>query len=85
MESDEVFTVDQSDIIINEADGLPNVHPNLSELDVQNSNDTKTNGEGAQTLDDLIHDNDLPTSLIVTNIDKTVFQNDEAKVRVIKR
>lgn len=51
------------DIIINEKDGLPNVHPNLlCEAEMENSEH-----EGDDEFDD------LPASLIVTNIHDSVF------------
>ncbi|KAL0276175.1 UNVERIFIED_CONTAM: hypothetical protein PYX00_003797 [Menopon gallinae] len=81
MESDEVFPNDDGNIIINAVDGLPNVHPNYNELELE-KHDTKNNSEGSKTLDELIHDEDLPTSLIVTNVDSSVFHSDEAKQKI---
>lgn len=81
MESDEVFHNEENDIIINAVDGLPNVHPNYNELELERS-DLKTATDGSRTLDELIHDEDLPTSLIVTNIDSSVFHSEEAKVLI---
>lgn len=60
----------EDDIIINDQDGLPNVHPNLlaeTEVDSPESDDEFE---------------DLPTSLIVTNIHKSVFT--DAGLFVIK-
>lgn len=59
----------EDDIIINDQDGLPNVHPNLfTETEVENtdfSNDDDFEG--------------LPTSLIVTNIHDNVFSSPGTK------
>ena len=53
------------DIIINDQDGLPNIHPNLlPETDAGNSSN-----EAEDEFDD------LPSSLIVTNIHDSVFTN----------
>lgn len=76
-----MFPSEDGNIIINAVDGLPNVHPNYNELELQTS-ETKNSTDGSRTLDELIHDEDLPTSLIVTNIDSSVFHNEEAKVRL---
>ncbi|KAI4458521.1 calcipressin [Holotrichia oblita] len=57
------------DIIINDQDGLPNVHPNLiPEADVDSP---------ANETDDEF--DDLPTSLIVTNIHDSVFTTPDKK------
>lgn len=53
----------EDDIIINDQDGLPNVHPNLL-------NEAEINSPDRDTDDEF---EDLPTSLIVTNIDDSVF------------
>lgn len=59
----------EEDIIINDQDGLPNVHPNLlPETDMDSSEH-----EGDDDFDD------LPSSLIVTNIHYTVFSNADKK------
>lgn len=79
VDSDEPMSNDESDIIINEVDGLPNVHPNYIELELQHGA-SRQNSEGARTMDELIHDEDLPTSLIVTNLDSSIFKNEEKKV-----
>lgn len=53
----------EDDIIINDQDGLPNVHPNLlAEADIDSPE---------HASDDEFED--LPTSLIVTNIHDSVF------------
>lgn len=54
------------DIIINDRDGLPNVHPSmLAEGDLDSPDE--------QALEDDFED--LPSSLIVTNIHDNVFTN----------
>lgn len=71
---------DTTNIIINEKDGLPNVHPNYEEIDFKE----QVHGDiGAKTLEELIHDEDLPTSVIVTNVDPRIFKSDELKVKTI--
>lgn len=57
--------IDNENIIINDQDGLPNVHPNLlAEADLDSpDHDSENEFE------------DLPTSIIVTNIHDTVFTN----------
>jgi hypothetical protein len=80
VDSDEPMSNDENDIIIiNEVDGLPNVHPNYIELELQRDA-PRQNSDGARTMDELIHDEDLPTSLIVTNLDSSIFKNEEKKV-----
>jgi calcipressin-2 len=60
---------ENDDIFINETDGLPDEHPSLpSEYTEQEHNDFDSD-----VLDD------LPTSLIVTNIQSDVFVNDDMK------
>lgn len=80
MESDEIFPSEDGNIIINAVDGLPNVHPNYNELQLQTT-ETKNSSE-SRTLDELIHDEDLPTSLIVTNLESSVFNNEESKKKI---
>lgn len=54
----------EDEIIINEKDGLPNVHPNmLNEAEINSPDASEDEFE------------DLPTSLIVTNIHDCVFVN----------
>lgn len=55
-------------IIINEIDGLPNVHPNLEPITDAGSTDHSDN-----------EFEDLPTSLIVTNIHDNVFTDEDRK------
>lgn len=65
-------------IIINEVDGLPSLHKDYQDDDVDYEKDRPD--PSARTLDDLIHDEDLPTSVIVTNVDPRVFIDNDAKV-----
>lgn len=67
-------------IIINEVDGLPNLHPNLEELQCHFMDDDSCENSGAKTLEELVSDEDLPMSVIVTNVDPRVFKCDELKV-----
>lgn len=63
----------EDDIIINDQDGLPNVHPNLiaeAEIDSPDHNS-----------DDEFED--LPASLIVTNIHDSVFASQGKLILVI--
>lgn len=57
-----------SDVYINLEDGMPNVHPNLSDLDPE-----------SDTQDDVNDLDDLPTSVIVTNISTEVFTDEALK------
>ncbi|XP_018565507.1 protein sarah [Anoplophora glabripennis] len=59
----------EEDIIINDQDGLPNVHPNLLAEAEVDSPEHHTDDEFE----------DLPTSLIVTNIQDCVFTTPEKK------
>lgn len=71
---------DEGEMIINEIDGLPNLHPNYNDLGLnQQSSRNET-----RTIDELIHDEDLPTSIIVTNLDNALFKSDDFKVRLDK-
>jgi hypothetical protein len=81
VDSDEPMSNDENDIIINEVDGLPNVHPNYIELELHHDA-PRQNSDGARTMDELIHDEDLPTSLIVTNLDGSIFKDEGKKVIV---
>jgi hypothetical protein len=62
---------DESGYYVNEVDGLPNEHPALPE----STGDELENVE-PDTLDD------LPTSLIVTNIHTEVFHSEELKAEM---
>ena len=65
----------EDDIIINDQDGLPNVHPNLlAEADMDSPE---------HVTDDEFED--LPTSLIVTNIHDSVFTIPGKFARVVVR
>ncbi|BET01018.1 Calcipressin [Nesidiocoris tenuis] len=69
---------DDGEMIINEVDGLPDLHSNL-----ENVEQTLTSQQNqGQTLDELVNDEDLPTSLIVTNLDSVLFKSDELKKQV---
>lgn len=63
---------DASNYYVNEIDGLPNEHPSLPlECDVPDSSEAHPDSF-----------DDLPTSLIVTNIHSEVFVNDELKAEM---
>lgn len=63
-----------NNIYINPADGLPNQHPTLPEMDLEDENSLK--GGDSDTFDD------LPTSIIVTNIHSEVFVNEDMKAEM---
>jgi hypothetical protein len=64
-------TIDDVDVYINPTDGLPNEHPTLPDgYDFEEEND--------EFIDPDSFD-DLPKSLIVTNIHSSVFVSDERK------
>lgn len=68
---------DESEYFVNEVDGLPNEHPALPE--------SFSSGDELDNLDpndDTFED--LPTSLIVTNIHSEVFHTDELKAEMEK-
>lgn len=75
---------ESENIIINEVDGLPNLHPNYQQLELQFDIEKGQNNTSPRSIDDLVHDEDLPTSVIVTNVDPRVFKHDEVKVIGIK-
>lgn len=68
---------EEGEMIINEMDGLPNMHPNYTDLQLNEH----TSQHEDRSFEDLISDEDLPTSIIVTNLDNALFKNDELKVR----
>ncbi|XP_014097708.1 protein sarah [Bactrocera oleae] len=68
--SNEKLSPDQ-DIYINQADGLPSQHPTLPDGDVDSESEK-------EAVDPDSFD-DLPTSIIVTNIHSEVFTNPELK------
>ena len=80
--SDIMDTEDSENIIINKVDGLPNLHSNLDQLDYQYSDERNCDSQTAKTLEDLVNDEDLPMSVIVTNLDPRVFKSDELKVKL---
>ena len=67
-------------IIINEIDGLPNMHPNFNQLEFELEEEENCRDANARTLDELVHDEDLPMSIIVTNVDPRVYKCDDLKV-----
>lgn len=69
---------DTENIIINEVDGLPNLHPNYEQLELKFKRER--DDSNIRSIDELIHDEDLPTSVIVTNVDPRVFNDDDLKV-----
>lgn len=66
---------DESGYYVNEVDGLPNEHPALPECIGDELENLEPNDD---TLDD------LPTSLIVTNIHSEVFNSEELKAEMEK-
>jgi len=68
---------DTENIIINEVDGLPNLHPNYEQLELKFK---RERDDTNRSIDELVHDEDLPTSVIVTNVDPRVFKCDDLKV-----
>lgn len=72
---DEQKELEDQEIIINEVDGLPSLLDEKNDL-------YKAVASEQSSLDDL-NDEDLPTSLIVTNVDPAVFKDDDLKVAFI--
>jgi hypothetical protein len=72
MAGEESASAMEADIIINAADGLPNMHPNFEQLQLVDGN-----LRGPDGVD--IHDDELPNS-IVTNLNSVVFKSDDEKV-----
>ncbi|XP_073995609.1 RRM_RCAN_like domain containing protein Sra [Rhodnius prolixus] len=70
---------DDGEMIINEVDGLPNLHPNYNEIDLNQYNSQRNT---SCNIEELVNDEDLPTSLIVTNLDNILFKSDELKKQV---
>ncbi|KAL5234612.1 hypothetical protein ACI65C_002022 [Semiaphis heraclei] len=68
---DEQKELEDREIIVNEVDGLPSL------LDEKNDLYKAVTSEQS-SLDDL-NDEDLPTSLIVTNVDPAIFKDDDLK------
>lgn len=73
-----------TDIIINEVDGLPNLHPNYRQLELELEAERDRGDTNARTIDELIRDEDLPTSVIVTNVDPRVFKDPQITVIAIR-
>ncbi|XP_033210756.1 protein sarah isoform X2 [Belonocnema kinseyi] len=71
-------------MIINEVDGLPSMHSNYSQLDIEFEEGESCKDLNARTLDELVHDEDLPMSIILTNIDPLVFTCEELKADIEK-
>lgn len=71
---------DSENIIINEVDGLPNLHPNYEQLELEFERERDIDDANIRSIDELVHDEDLPTSVIVTNVDPRVFKGDDLKV-----
>lgn len=69
---DERKELEDREIIVNEVDGLPSLLDDKNDL-------YKAVTSEQSSLDDL-NDEDLPTSLIVTNIDPAIFKDDDLKV-----
>ncbi|XP_033341943.1 RRM_RCAN_like domain containing protein Sra isoform X1 [Megalopta genalis] len=70
---------ESENIIINEIDGLPNLHPNYQQLELEFDVGKGHSEANTRSLEDLVHDEDLPISVIVTNVDPRVFSSDELK------
>lgn len=77
---DEEESEDTENIIINEVDGLPNLHPNFEQLELELDRERHIGDTCIRSIDELVNDEDLPTSVIVTNVDPRVFKGDELKV-----
>lgn len=69
---DEQKELQDQEIIVNEVDGLPSLLDDKNDL-------FKAVTSEQSSLDDL-NDEDLPTSLIVTNVDPAIFKDDDLKV-----
>jgi len=69
---DEQKELEDQEIIVNEVDGLPSLLDDKNDL-------YKAVTSEQSSLDDL-NDEDLPTSLIVTNVDPAIFKDDDLKV-----
>ncbi|XP_065225452.1 protein sarah [Planococcus citri] len=66
---------DEGDIIINEVDGLPGLHETTYNADFESILENMD----SETYEQLINDEDLPTSLIVTNVNSALFNSDDLK------
>ncbi|CAK1555141.1 unnamed protein product [Leptosia nina] len=65
-DDDETFQEDE--VYINPEDGMPNVHPNIADIE-----------QDSDTHDELSEFDDLPKSVIVTNIHSDVFSDEKLK------
>lgn len=72
---DEQKELQDQEIIVNEVDGLPSLLDNKNDL-------YKAITSEQSSIDDL-NDEDLPTSLIVTNVDPAIFKDDDLKVDLL--
>ncbi|XP_076236093.1 RRM_RCAN_like domain containing protein Sra [Calliopsis andreniformis] len=70
---------ESENIIINEVDGLPNLHPNYQQLELEFDLEKDRSNTATRSIADLVCDEDLLTSVIVTNVDSRVFKSDEWK------
>ncbi|XP_050436243.1 protein sarah [Adelges cooleyi] len=66
--------IQDQEIIVNEIDGLPSLHDEKLDL-------YKALASEQSSLEDL-NDEDLPTSLIVTNVDPAIFKDDDLKKEI---
>ncbi|XP_050531647.1 protein sarah [Daktulosphaira vitifoliae] len=66
--------IEDQEIIVNEIDGLPSLHDNQKDLQ-------KALASEQSSLEDL-NDEDLPTSLIITNVDPAIFKDDDLKKEI---
>lgn len=67
--------LDEENMIINETDGLPSLNHYKSETEYAQSREPST-------VEELLNDEDLPTSLIVTNLSSDVFKSDTLKQKI---
>ncbi|KAJ0183335.1 hypothetical protein K1T71_001311 [Dendrolimus kikuchii] len=65
---EEEDTFQDNDVYINPEDGMPNIHPNITELDQE-----------SDTKDEVDEFDDLPKSVIVTNVHSNVFLDENLK------
>lgn len=71
---------ESENIIINEVDGLPNLHPNYQQLELEFDVEKDNSNSTMRSIGDIVCDEDLLMSVIVTNVDPRVFKSDELKV-----
>lgn len=70
---------ESENIIINEVDGLPNLHPNYQQLELEFDVEKDNSNSTMRSIGDIVCDEDLLMSVIVTNVDPRVFKSDELK------